>query len=115
MPYQSAQMAAILIRAFRSGKVVESLYLRLALVVVRLILKIIAPGSEWIGGANSSASSGYFAHKSLFGKSERSVHLIDLGLIGLHLINLHLIGLHFIGRHLIGRHLKAWISWACIS
>ena len=57
----------------------------------------------------------YFAYKSLFEKSERCVHLIDLYLIGLHLINLHLIGLHFIGRHLIGRHLKAWISWACIS
>jgi hypothetical protein len=45
-------MAAILIRAFRSGKVVESPYLRLALVVVRLILKIIVPGSEWIGGTS---------------------------------------------------------------
>jgi hypothetical protein len=66
-------------------------------------------GSEFECELNSRA--GYFAHKSLFEKSERwacilCVYLIDLYLIGLRLVNLRLIGLHFIGLHLIGRHLK---------
>jgi hypothetical protein len=52
------------------------------------------PSPEWIGGANSSASSG--------------MHLVSVDLVDVYLISVHLIGVHLTGMYLIGvyRHVS---------
>src|SRR5256714_5724850 len=63
--------------------------------------------AEWIGGANSSASSGLgeFACGVLRTQIVLRWHLMGVHLIGMHLVGVYLIGVDLTGTHLMGVHL----------
>src|SRR5436305_14360904 len=63
--------------------------------------------SGWIGGANSSASSGLgeFACGVLRTQIVLRWHLMGVHLTGVHLMGMHLVGVHLVGVHLVGVHL----------